>query len=174
MCIVSEGYVVKIRWQIPFLWGLWLLSYPCYADIWKCVDEHGAVTYTNNRPNPQNKGCSVLSREQPVNSFAPPSDSAVSQSLPSSSSSALSYPQIDRKTQNERDMSRRQILEKELAQERDLLTVAQRELSSRSLNRSPEELEKDPNGHGLKSWQDRVAEHRRNIESIRRELTRLK
>ncbi|MBZ0125077.1 MAG: DUF4124 domain-containing protein, partial [Rhodocyclaceae bacterium] len=46
--------------------GIGLLAVPlARADVFKCVDEDGHVTYTNAKPSPKAK-CTTLSRDQRV------------------------------------------------------------------------------------------------------------
>ena len=134
------------------------------ADVWKCVDAQGSVAYTNTRPSTQ--GCKLLSQDQPV--------STVKGSRAASAATPGNFPRVDNNTQRERDLSRRQILEKELAQEQEQLDKAKKTLAEQEAMRNGDEKNYQRVLDRLKPFQDRVAEHQRNVDAIRQEIGKLK
>ena len=148
-----------------------LLSLPwaAYADIYKCVDDSGRITYTNTKPSAQ--GCSVLSRDMPAaRAVAKPAEAERprdEQTLRSyegaSGSSNSGFPKVDAGTQQTRDTNRRSILERELASEEKLLSDARQE-ALRGYASTP----------GAKLSSDKVQLHERNIEALRKEISKLK
>ncbi|MBI1395561.1 MAG: DUF4124 domain-containing protein [Betaproteobacteria bacterium] len=74
---------------------------------------------------------------------------------------------IDPATQQRRDLDRRQILERELAEERRLLEAARRTLSQSTSTSGRERESPDP---ALEA----VQRHQRNVEAIERELSAIR
>ena len=148
-------------------------SFAVRADIFKCVDEAGHVTYTNSRA--PGKGCTTLSRDQPVSSV--PGGSGLSRPAAASSpapqggasTGSAGFPRIDSGTQRARDTDRRRILEQELSAEQQGLDAARRELDEQVSAR---------NGGGnsvrAQPLRDKVQLHERNIEALRREIANLR
>ncbi|MDD3352154.1 DUF4124 domain-containing protein [Zoogloea sp.] len=132
------------------------------ADIFKCVDDAGHVTYTNARA--PGKGCTVLSRDQAVSSVssAPPRVSSAPLPQNGASQGGAGFPRVDGTTQRARDSDRRRILEEELASEQRALEVARRDAAQ------------DPRRSASGAGTDRVQIHERNIEALRRELSNLR
>jgi hypothetical protein len=87
----------------------------CHADIYKCTDAAGHVTYTNQKST--DKGCVLLSKDQPV-STVPGARPAARQPTPAG------FPRVDEDTQKRRDTDRRKILEQELVSEENSLEQA--------------------------------------------------
>lgn len=154
------------NWKAALCASLLLAWLPAQADVWKCVDAEGKVAYTNTKP--AGKGCKLLSQDQPVSTVTPHRPRAAATPTPGN------FPRVDSNTQKERDLSRRQILEKELAQEQGQLDKAQKELADQEAIRIGDERNYQKVLDRLKPFQDRVAEHQRNVEAIRNEITKLR
>lgn len=142
------------------------------ADIYKCVDDLGHVTYTNDKPAPGAKGCSVMSREQPV-STVPAAGGRKSNSNASASSPA-GFPKVDESTQKGRDNDRRKILEQERAKEMADLDQAKKELAEQEAVRNGDEKNYQKYLDRVQSYKDKVDLHQRNIDAINKELANLK
>jgi hypothetical protein len=163
--------------------SLLCLSAPLSADMYKCIDDSGHVTYSNA----PGKGCRKLVIEPAVS--AP---SAVPRG-----SAPAAFPRVDAETQRSRDAMRRRILEAELATETSLLAEARALLSEQEAR--IEEGERNvarrctplPDGgmnctavpgginlakvdERLKPFRDQVALHERNVEALNRELSALR
>lgn len=144
-----------------------LTSCAAFGDVWKCVDSQGGVAYTNTKPT--EKGCKLLSQDQPVSTISGPKP------RPSAATPTPgNFPRVDSGLQKERDLGRRQILDREIAQEQSLLDKAQKELSEQEAIRTGDERNYQKVLERLKPYQDRVAEHQRNIDAIRQELNKLR
>ncbi|MDD5298298.1 MAG: DUF4124 domain-containing protein [Rhodocyclaceae bacterium] len=154
------------NWKAASFASLLLAWLPAQADVWKCVDPDGKVAYTNTRPS--TKGCKLLSQDQPVNTVKGNRASSAATPTPGN------FPRVDGNMQKERDMSRRQILEKELAQEQDQLNKAQKELAEQESLRNGDERNYQKVVERLKPYQDSVAEHQRNVDAIRQEIGKLR
>jgi hypothetical protein len=158
---------------------IWLLvglglSAPAAAEIYKHVDADGRVTYSNVPM----KGATKLEIEPPVSS-SPPPPKATKAPTPAN------FPRVEKDEQKQRDDKRRQILEEELATERQALEDAKVALA---------EGEKDPEVFRTKGkdgktvvrrnvarYQEKMAQlqenvdlHQKNVELLEKELAALK
>ena len=162
--------------RIPLLLASLLCSPLAAADIYKCVDEAGHVTYTNNKPS--GKGCNTLSRDQPVSSVpgGPPASRPTAVPAPQNgaSSGSAGFPRVDSGTQKARDTDRRRILEEELNSEQKSLEVARKELEDQESVRYGNERNYQKVLDRLQPYKDKVQLHERNIEALRREISNLR
>ena len=173
---------------VPILFaGLATLSASAFADMYKCVDEGGHVTYSNS----SSKGCRKIVI-QPAVSAPPPASSPSTRPAQRSSD----FPRVDAETQRARDDMRRGILEDELEGEARALTEAREALAEQEAVIEPGERNATqrcvPAANGgmncsavpgginaakrderLQPFRDKVAQHERNIESLNREISRL-
>lgn len=148
-----------------------LLIPSAQADVYKCVDEDGHVTYTNSKPSPKAK-CTALSRDQRV--------STVPGGRAASTPSPAGFPKVDGDTQKARDNDRRKILEQELDTEQKSLEQAKKELAEQETNIQPQE--RNVGGtinipklqERLQPYKDKVALHERNIAALKKEIGNLK
>jgi hypothetical protein len=144
------------------------LSYAGYshAEIYKRVDAQGHVTYSSEPI----KGGKKLDLK-PLQTMS----GARQRSTPED------FPRVDSQTQRTRDVTRRVILEDELASEEKLLAAAQENF--KSIESSPE-TQIDAAGipfritakytEKLKSAQEAVALHEQNIKALRTEILNLR
>ncbi|MFT4171530.1 MAG: DUF4124 domain-containing protein [Rhodocyclaceae bacterium] len=146
--------------------SLALAAATAQADIYKCQDEAGHITYTNDRPAGA-KGCSLLAREQAVSTVPAPR-------RPTATPSPTSFPRVDDATQKSRDQTRRQILDTELSTEEKALEQARKELAEQESVRNGDERNYQKYLDRVQPFKDKVTLHERNIEAIRKELAGLK
>jgi hypothetical protein len=144
------------------------LSLPAAAEIFKCTDAQGSVTYSNM----QGRNCKRLNVEPP--SGGRTHSSVGSSGGGSTSTSPSSFPRVDGPTQKARDDDRRRILEQEVAAEQKNLEQARRELAEQEAVRSGDERNYQRVLDRLQPFKDRVALHERNIEAIRKEISNLR
>lgn len=135
------------------------------ADIYKCADSSGHVTYTNDKPPVSQKNCSLLTRELPVNTVSMPKRSAATPS---------DFPKVDDATQKSRDSERRKILEQELSTEQSALDDAKKELAAQEAVRNGDERNYQKYLDRIQPFKDKADLHERNVEAIRKELSTLK
>jgi len=157
--------------------SLLLFGFACgaQADIYKCVDENGHTTYTNEKTGSQSKGCTLMSREQPVSTVPAPARKNHSGASGTTATSTPShFPKVDDSTQKTRDNDRRKILEQELANEEKLLEDAKKELAEQEPVRQGNEKNYQKYLDRIQGYKDSVRLHERNIEAIRKEITNLK
>lgn len=138
-----------------------------HATVYKCVDGNGRVTYTNDSAIA--RSCTPLNTDQAITSIPAPTRKPAARA-PASSGSG-DFPRVSPGAQQERDATRRQVLEKELQTEEQSLAKAREALSSRETiltadDSSAQEI--------LRPHKDRVELHLRNIEALRREIGNLR
>ncbi len=167
-----------------------LAAMSAQADIYKCIEADGHVTYSNVATNK----CKKLNLD-PVNT------SQGAKAAPKTPTPA-SFPKVDDNTQKARDTDRRRILETELAAEQKNLEQAKKDLAEQEASVLPEErmapqqkcvtvvLKDGKTGQSchavgggisggkveerLQPYKDKVALHERNLEAIRKEIANLR
>jgi hypothetical protein len=136
------------------------------TEIYKCYDENGRPLYTSDKRDTRGKKCELVSREvnvvpaQPVRK-AP--RETPGESFPRESAT-------DRASAKERQ---RQILERELATEQQLLAKAQKDLADQQAIRTGDERNYARVLERLQPYRDSVETHQKNIEALKRELSNL-
>lgn len=137
------------------------------ADVYKCVETDAAtgqpqVTYTNTV---RGKNCTKLSSDLPVSSVpgmkpraAPPS------------ASGQGFPRVSDSDQRKRDDDRRTILEAELEAEEKALEVARKALADEEAVRHGNERNYQRKLDRVAPFQEKVEQHERNVEAIKKEL----
>lgn len=136
------------------------LALPAQAEIFKCIESDGHVTYSNV----PSKNCKTLNLD-PV----PPA----TRTAPKSASPST-FPKVDDTTQRARDSERRRILENELTAEQKNLEQAKKELAEQEAIRNGNEQNYQKVLDRLQPFQDKVALHERNIEAIKKEIANLR
>jgi len=145
-----------------------LAALPAHADIYKCADADGHVTYSNVAT----KNCRKLNLD-PVN--ATPAAKAVPRTP-----TPATFPRVDDSTQKSRDTDRRRILESELAAEQKNLEQAKKDLAEQEALVLPNERIQGGAISGgkiqerLQPFRDKAALHERNLEAIRKEIANLR
>ena len=147
------------------------LAAPAYADIYKCTDGDGRVTYTNDRSLA--RGCVRLQSDQPVSSVPAPvrrPAAAATRETPQSAD----FPRVSPNEQRGRDDARRQVLQSELATEEGALAAAEKALAEQEAVRLGDERNYQKVLDRLQPFKDKVDLHKRNIEALRREISGLR
>lgn len=147
---------------------LTFLAASAHAQVYKCVDDEGRVMYTNDRT--VTKGCKPLSLDQAVSTVPAPAP----RPNPSPAATSADFPRVNPDLQRQRDQSRRQILENELAQEEAALADAQKALAEQQAVRHGDERNYQRVLDRLAPFKEKVAQHQRNIDALKRELRELK
>lgn len=143
-----------------------------FADIYKCADDAGHITFSNV----QTKGCKRLNLggDGPASVATPKTPRAATNPSPAN------FPRVDGDTQRARDNDRRAILEQELAAEQKNLEAARKDLAEQESTVLPGERNAGGGINGTKvadrvqSFKDKVQLHERNIEAIRKEIANLR
>ncbi len=145
------------------LLSLLCLAGPALADtLYKCTDADGRTTYTNNKGAAKN--CVVISRDKPVSTFSAP------RAQPNAPTPG-DFPKVGAGEQKARDGDRRAILEQELASEQKSLDEAKKTLAQQEAAVPAGQAK---SADRLKSYQDTVQLHERNVEALKKELGNLK
>jgi uncharacterized protein DUF4124 len=147
--------------------GLLVASTGARADVYKCTDDQGRVTYTNIRAA---KGCTLLNRDLPVSSMPGPQGGG---GKPSSADSA-SFPKVSDEAQRSRDSDRKRILTQELATEEKALEEARKALTEQEAVRLGDERNYQKVLDRLQPYKDKAELHQRNVDALKRELAGLK
>ncbi len=125
------------------------------SEIYKYVDEDGNITFTNRRiPNAEKISIASFSR-----------NTKSSQSKPSSN---LNLPRVTDTTQKDRDVMRREILQKELVAEEKLFSETQNFLNE--IRNKPEF--KNNSQEKAVQLQNKLLLHQRNVAALIKELNR--
>jgi len=135
------------------------------ADTCKYVDKEGRVTYSNV---PLKGAKKVQCFEPPPVPVPPPQSEKAG--APRKADVPGEAPKVDQQTQHKRDVDRRRILEQELADEEGKLGEARKALLEQQSMRAGDERNFQKVLERLKPYQDAVAQHERNIQSIKQEL----
>jgi len=144
-----------------------LFAAPAYADIYKCTDASGHVTYSNVLT----KGCAKLNLE-PLSTI-PAVRPAAKTPTPAG------FPRVDENVQKARDNDRRRILEQERVAEEKNLDEAKKRLAEAEV---PQPGDRNAGGsinqarlqERVQPVRDQVELHERNLEAIRKELLNLR
>jgi len=134
------------------------------AETCKYVDKEGRVTYSNV----------PIKGARKVSCFEPPRAPPASAPATGEAAAPAPQPRVDTDTQRARDDERRRILETELAAEQEQLTKAQQALVEQESIRQGDERNYARVLERLKPYQDAVAQHEKNVASIRQELSNLR
>ncbi|RFC33268.1 MAG: protein of unknown function (DUF4124) [Candidatus Nitrotoga sp. SPKER] len=162
-------YIILVRHRMKLHYPLVFLCVGyigwAQAEVYKKVDADGHVTYSST----PTKGSKKINLE-PL-TVVPSSARARNNATPSN------FLKIDSDTQKNRDNLRHKILEEELSTEQKLVEEARHNLINGKNN--PEIL-KDKDGRNyrnegnIKSLQEQVVLHEKNIEALKTELHKLK
>ena len=158
-----------------------------HASVFKCVDANGNVTYTNDRALARD--CEPLNPDLPVSSIPPPSRTPAPPAPPAAKPSSRDFPRVAPGAQQQRDDSRRRILENELDAEEAALREAREKLEAEQERDAPEDrnvVRKTADGRTYRSinlekreerlepYRNQVELHERNIEALEREISGLR
>ncbi|MDR2261530.1 MAG: DUF4124 domain-containing protein [Azoarcus sp.] len=131
------------------------------AQVYKCVEDTGRISYTNSRGN--NKNCTALDNAQAVSS------------IPSATfTKPTSFPKVSSDTQRERDQTRRQLLESELAGENAALEEAKKALAEQESIRLGNEQNYQKVLDRLQPYKNDIEQRERNIEALNKEISGLR
>lgn len=149
-------------------WMLYLVSMlvvpVAHAEPWLCAQPDGTKQFSYEPESARMKNCvhhpipsGNVWRVRPSG----PSDAA---------DSPANFPKVDRDTQKQRDAFRREILLRELAEERRSLAAAVRALEEQKRARVTPAQNPAESAQRLKPYEDRVRVHQTNIGNLQKEL----
>ncbi len=138
------------------------------ADICMYRNAAGEITYSNVADAPPKNATKIRcfkEEKEPAASTAKP------QPKPKAGSN---FPSVDKKTQRKRDDDRRNILEQELAAERNRLEVALQQLKEQESVRLANERDYQRYVDRVQPFRDAVANHERNVQAIQSEINNMR
>lgn len=133
------------------------------SEIFRCRNEQGQVTYTNDRHQAEKQKCELVASKINV-APAPKPPAGRSPGFPRESAS---------QTASARERQR-QVLERELASERTMLEQAKQALAEQEAVRTGDERNYARVLDRLQPYKDAVQNHEKNIQALQRELANLK
>jgi len=144
--------------------------------VYKCVDEHGRVEFTDQH----RKGCKQLesfisTAPAPVRASAPiPAVRASGSTGPAPTASPASFPRVDNAQQRARDDDRREILNDELRAEQKKLADLRKDFNGGEPERMGNERNYAKYQERVASMRDEIGRTERNIEALQREITNIR
>jgi hypothetical protein len=132
------------------------------SEVYKCVDEHGGVTFANTGST---KGCTKLK----VDPVVIPKYQA-----PKSANTATNpnFPKVDSSTQKARDSDRRRILEDELRDKQAKLADLKREYNNGEPERRGDERNYQRSLDRVAEMKAAIARREADIAALKRELAK--
>ncbi|MDR3410458.1 MAG: DUF4124 domain-containing protein [Formivibrio sp.] len=149
-----------------------LLICPAWADIYKHIDEHGNITFTNTPI----RGAQRVFIESGYPAIRPATKAKNGTNAPRiPSATPSSFPRVDSGTQKERDVNRKTILQDELSTEQHLLADRKKELADAETTRSPEE-KSNPQKYleRIGRLRENLLLHEKNIAALQTELSKVR
>lgn len=145
-----------------------------HAALCKYVDDKGHVTYSDSAVKGAQKS-TCFEAPPPPPQPAPPARAGNSPG-PGVAAPAPpgGLPNVDPSTQKRRDDSRRKILEEELAVEEKALAQARKDLQEGEAVRMGDERNYQRYLDRIQGLKNRVAQHERNVASLKQELSNLR
>ncbi len=146
-----------------------------HAVLCKYVDDSGHVTYSDSVVKGA-KQASCFEAPPPPQPAPAPSGRAGGTPGPGVAAPAPpgGLPNVDPSTQKRRDDSRRKILEEELAVEEKALAQARKDLQEGEPVRTGDERNYQRYLDRVQGLKSRVAQHERNVASLKQELSNLR
>lgn len=133
------------------------------TEIYKCLDASGRPSYTNDKRETAGRKCELVTTQ--INVAPPPSPK------PSPAArSPSSFPKESATDRTNAQGRQREILEKELATEQQLLAKAKQVLVEQESVRTGEERNYARVLERLQPYKDSVQTHEKNVEALQREL----
>jgi hypothetical protein len=137
------------------------------TEIYKCLDSTGRPLYTSDKKDTEGKKCELVSREINV---VPAQRIPIPRATPKESARRDGFPKESPAAQASAKERQREILEKELAAEQELLARAKQELADQEAVRNGDERNFARVQERLQPYKDTVDLHEKNVEALKREL----
>lgn len=136
--------------------------------LWNCRDKDGRTILTNQEADTAGRDCRIVHQQRVTVVPAPPA--------PKPAAKAASPAGFPKESPGDRLAARakqREILQRELEQEQQMLAEARRKLSEQEAIRTGDEKNYARVLERLKPFRDAVEVHEKNIEALRREIANL-
>ena len=147
-----------------------------HAVLCKYVDDNGHVTYSDSAVKGAKQSSCFEAPPPPQSAPAPSGRAGAPPPGPGVAAPAPpgGLPNVDPSTQKRRDDSRRKILEEELAVEEKALAQARKDLQEGESVRTGDERNYQRYLDRVQGLKSRVAQHERNVASLKQELSNLR
>ena len=173
----GRQYGGRVMLLVLYIAGLTTLK--AEGQMWQCTEPDGGKRFTNIQADAS--GCQLMSLRTNIKLPAPSPTLPSPASLPSPPSlkparetqNLESFPKISAGMQQQRELDRRKILEKELETEQRNLQEAQHLLADQEATRSGNERNYQRVLDRLAPFQKAVLLHEENVANLRKELTAL-
>jgi hypothetical protein len=130
------------------------------TEIYKCVEPSGRALYTSDKRETAGRKCELVSRQVNV--------------VPGSKTkSPAGFPKESADQRAAASARQREVLQKELATEEDLLGKARKDLAEQQAIRTGDEKNYARVLERLQPYKDSVETHEKNVEALKRELGNL-
>lgn len=139
---------------------------PTSDDVYVCIDQNGVAEYRNTGIN---KGCRKL--DIPAASVPAPTKRAATDK---SAATAGAFPKVDGQGQKARDSDRKLILQDELRQEEGKLASLKADYNNGEPERRGDERNYAKYQERAVAMKDDIGRSERNVEALRRELSKLR
>lgn len=140
------------------------------TEIFKCVDDKGRPLYTSDKRDTVGKKCELVLREVTV---VPAPPKAAEPAGARNGKPAAGFPKESATSRSAAREKQREILEREMAQEKSLLAKAKQALAAQESQRPGDEKNYAKTLERLRPYQDSVEVHTKNLEALERELRNL-
>ena len=149
-----------MRW---FFAVLLVLAPAAHAEPWLCTEPDGNKQFNYDPKSASRKEC--------VHHPIPSANVWRVNPAPRSDAGATAFPRVDARIQKQRDAARRELLERELIEERRSLAEAMKQLAAHK-DLHAREKDRGRVEAGLKMYEDRIRVHLSNISNLEKELGR--
>lgn len=147
------------------------------SEIYRCIGENGRPLYTSEKRDTEGKQCQVVQRTVSVVPAPPKKEPAAGRaaSVPKAEKNPgpASFPRETASSRSSARDKQREILEREVGQEKALLAKAKQLLAEQEAIRQGDERNYAKVLERLKPYQDTVELHEKNVEALERELQNL-
>jgi hypothetical protein len=144
-------------------WAPPALAQETVQTIWSCKDKDGRTSVTNLKEDTVGKDCRIVQQTR-VN---------VVPAQKAGAKPAAGFPRENAAARAAAKTKQRDILEKELAAEQELLSKAKKDLAEQETIRSGDERNYARVLERLQKYKDNVQVHEKNVEALKRELANL-
>ncbi|MCX7960186.1 MAG: hypothetical protein N2653_01240 [Burkholderiales bacterium] len=135
--------------------------------LWNCKDKDGRTILTNQQADTIGRECRIVHQQRATVVPALPSPK------PAPKPAAAGFPKESPADRATARAKQREILERELQQEQQMLEEAKRRLAEQEAIRTGDEKNYARVLERLKPYRDAVEVHEKNIEALKRELANL-
>jgi hypothetical protein len=139
--------------------------------LWNCKDKSGRTILTNQEADTKDKECRIVHQQRVT--VVPASKAPPAAAKPAPAAGSANFPKESPADRASAKAKQRDTLERELQQEEQLLAEARRKLAEQEAIRTGDEKNYARVLDRLRPYKDAVEVHEKNVDALRRELSRL-